>query len=240
MISEKIVVIDDDPRVIKGIKLALREYEIVDFSSGEDALTFLRRPRGISVVLLDVMMPGMNGLDVLSEIKQISRDTAVIMMTAYGTQDIAVQALRNRADDFIEKPFDIDELKEKIRGYLKEKDGVFAGRRDKNDHVERIKHFVGRNPKDVSLEYIAGELSLSSKYISRMFNRVSGVSFREYKVNARMDLAKSLLKKTSFSVNKISYELGYQNPESFMRIFKRRTKCTPLQYREKHAAKRSR
>jgi YesN/AraC family two-component response regulator len=240
MIFEKIVVIDDDHRVIKSIKLALTEYEIIDFSSGEKALEFFRRPHDVSLVLLDVMMPGMNGLNVLYEIKKLNKDITVIIMTAYGSQDIAIQALRNRADDFMEKPFTIDDLKDKIKSHLRERGDVFTAGRDQNDQVDRIKRFIDRNLSNVSLEYIAEEMCLSPKYVSRMFNKISGSSFRNYKVKMKIDLAQSLLKKTLLSINKIAYDLGYQNPESFMRIFKRMTKYTPTQYRKKYAAKNSR
>lgn len=239
MISEKIAVIDDDPRVIKSIKMALTEYEIVEFSNGEQALAYLRRPHEIGLVLLDVMMPGINGLNVLYEIKKGNRDLTVIMMTAYGSQDIAVQALRNRADDFIEKPFKMEELREKIKAHLKEKDGVFASHRDQGDHVCRIRRFIERNFSDASLGFIAGEMCLSPKYLSRMFNKLSGTSFRDYKVKVKIELAQNLLKKTSFSVTKISYDLGYQNPESFMRIFKRLTKYTPTEYRQRYGSRNS-
>ncbi len=81
MISEKIVVIDDDPRIIKSIKLAFPEYEFIDFSDGEEALTYLKKPNNINVVLLDFMMPKMDGISVLSEIKKHMSNTAVILMT---------------------------------------------------------------------------------------------------------------------------------------------------------------
>src|SRR3990167_2098322 len=80
-------------------------------------------------------------------------------------------------------------------------------------------------------------MCLSPKYVSRMFNKTHGASFRDYKVKVKLDLAKNLLKKTSFSVNKIAFDLGYQNAESFMRIFKRVSKVTPTQYRKKHGTK---
>ncbi len=233
MISEKILAVDDDARVIKSIKISLEEYEIIDFSNGEEVLEFLRKPNEINLVLLDVMMPGIDGISVLNEIKKNNSDIAVIIMTAYGSLDVAVQALRYHADDFLEKPFDVDDLRVKIRTILKNKSRFNRSSGEKNDNVERIKRFIERNHKNASLEFIASEMCLSPKYVSRMFNEKCGFSFRDYKVKVKIDVAKSLLKNSSFNINEISFKLGYQNPESFMRIFKRMSKMTPMQYRKK-------
>lgn len=233
MLSEKIVVIDDDLRVIKSIEIAFPEYEIVGFSDGEKALNYLKKPNLINLVLLDVMMPRINGLDVLKELKEKNKDIAVIMMTAFGSMDIAVQALRNHADDFIEKPFDIIELKAKVRQLLKERVLLNGDYTDRKDKVERIKKFVERNYSQSSLDHIANEMCLSSKYVSRLFNKGNGDGFRKYKLKVKIDIAKALLKNSSMMVYEISNKLGYMNPESFMRVFKRETDYTPSEYREK-------
>ena len=238
MISEKIVVIDDDARVIKSIRFILPEYEIIEFHNGPDALTYLKKPNAINVVLLDVMMPGMDGMSVLQEIKKIPKDIVVIMMTAYGSMNVAVQALRNHADDFIEKPFDVRELQEKIKLKLKESSHFHKDEGNSVDRVDRIKRFIERNYSNVSLESIASELSLSTRYVSRMFNGATGHNFRDYKLKVKLDTAMSLLRTTSFTVEEISDQLGYFNPESFMRIFKRKTNRTPSEYRKSCARKK--
>ena len=240
MISEKIVVIDDDPRIIKIIKLSFPEYEIIEFNNGEDALTYLRKPNDINIVLLDFMMPGMDGISVLSEIKKFMSNVGVIFMTGYGSKDVVLDALRNHADDFVEKPIQMPELKEKIHSILREKLHSQNLRKDKNNQVGRIKHFIERNCNNVNLEYIADEMCLSPKYVSRFFNQNNELSYRDYRLQIKMDRAKSLLTTTHLDVCEIAIELGYQNPESFMRIFKRMTKMTPTQYRKKNSKKRIR
>ena len=231
MLSEKIVVIDDDPKVIKSIKMILTGYEILDFQQAQQALDYLRQPHVINLVIVDVMMPGVDGLMALEEIKRIDQKIAVIMMSAYATKDIAIQALQAHADDFIEKPFSREELQEKVRRLLREK---LPKKQTSQaaERIERIKRFVNRNCQNATLEFIAREMCLSPKYISRIFNKKSGISFREYKLNVQMEKAKSLLQEADLNVNEISLELGYQNAESFMRIFKRLNKMTPSQYRE--------
>ncbi|MCK5178716.1 MAG: response regulator transcription factor [Candidatus Omnitrophica bacterium] len=240
MISEKIVVIDDDPRIIKSVKLAFPEYEFIDFSDGEEALAYLRTPNNINVVLVDFMMPKMDGISVLSEIKKGMDHIGVILMTGYGSKDVILDALRNHADDFIEKPIQMPELKEKLRFFLKERLHAQNLRKDKNNQVDRIKRFIERNCNNVKLDFIADEMCLSPKYVSRFFNQNNELNYREYRLQVKMDRAKSFLTKTHLNVCEIAIELGYQNPESFMRIFKRMTKMTPTQYRKKNGNKRIR
>ncbi len=233
MISDRIVVIDDDPRVIKSIKLVLRKYEIKEFLDSEKALAFFKKPRDIKIVLLDVMMPGIDGLSLLSEIKRYNKDISVIIMTGYGTKEIILDALRSHADDFIEKPFNFEDLIERIDRLLQEKRYSFKEREDDKGKIDKIKSFIRRNYQQATLDIIAEEMCMSSKYLSRMFKRKNGDSFRDFKLKIKIAEAKAMLKDTSFNVSEIALKLGYKNPESFMRIFKRITNCTPLEYRAK-------
>jgi len=233
MISEKILIIDDDIRVIKSLKLILNKYELVEFTNGYEAIEFLKKPRDISLVLLDVMMPEVDGLSVLKEIKKIKGDLAVIMMTAYGSKDIAVEALRYRADDFVEKPFDPSEISEKINKILQERFLLNKNASFKDYRIDKIKSFIKRNFTNASLPFIAEEMCLSPKYLSRMFKDQTGNSFRNYLLEVKMEEGKSLLKNTALSIDEIAYKLGYQNPESFMRLFKKLESFTPTEYRRK-------
>lgn len=231
MISEKIVVIDNDQRIIKSIRLGLSEYEIIGFTDPKAGMDFLRRPNSADLVILDYRMPKIDGISVLVELKEKRKNIIVIMMTAYGTKDIILQSLRHRADEFIEKPFIMTELKLKIFDLLQARAYRENARRDKNNQVERMKRFIERNYDTVSLDFIAEEMRLSPQYISRLFNDKNDLNYREYKLKVKMDKAKELLLSTHRTVSEIAVELGYQNPEAFMRMFKQMNNTTPARYR---------
>jgi len=238
MFLDRIIVVDDDPQMISSIKRILNEYEILGFQNGEDAINYLKKLNEVNLVLLDVFMRGMDGMSVLSEIKKIDKDKPVIIMTAYGSMDLAIQALRYHADDFIEKPLDINELKDRVRKLLKEKFYMNKYTMSNMDKIDRVKRFVQKNYSNISLGCIADEMRLSTKYISSMFKERNKSSFRYYKLSIRIDKAKALLEDSSYNVSQIAYQMGYQNPESFMRIFKKVTKYTPSQYRKKFQHKK--
>ncbi len=110
----KILIVDDDQQMRKAMDIAIKRfgYQTVLALNGKDALR--RIDESIDVVISDIKMPGMNGVDLLKEIKKLFVSLPVILITAYGTVQLAVKALKLGASDFILKPFDNKILKEAI------------------------------------------------------------------------------------------------------------------------------
>jgi len=103
----RILVVDDEMIVREALSNYLREdgYEAVAVETGEEALKMVEGERW-NVLFVDLKMPGMDGLEVLREVKKITSDVPVIIITAYATIDSAVQAMKDGAYDYIVKPFD--------------------------------------------------------------------------------------------------------------------------------------
>src|SRR3954467_15413312 len=100
-----VLVVDDEPGIVDSLqKVFEREgLRVLTAGVGADALEILRR-EPVSVVLTDLMMPGMSGLDLLKASRSVSPETETILMTAYGTVENAVEAMRQGAYDFGTKP----------------------------------------------------------------------------------------------------------------------------------------
>lgn len=107
------LVVDDDPDVRKALVLAFApHYTVLEASSGADALAMLAEtPR---LMLLDMSMPGMTGLEVLTAARETVAGMTVIMLTAENDIDLAKKALELGAAEYITKPFDWDQLKERV------------------------------------------------------------------------------------------------------------------------------
>jgi len=107
----KVLVVDDEPAITVALAKRLRRdgYECVTAGSGEEALKRLATEE-LDLVITDVRMPGMSGIELLKEIKRRDADIQVIMMTAYSDIDFAIEALRHKADDYLLKPFNLTEL----------------------------------------------------------------------------------------------------------------------------------
>jgi two-component system, response regulator YesN len=172
---------------------------------------------------------------VLKKIKEKYPDLSVIILTGYSTKDIAVDALKGRADDFIEKPVDVNKTRQSIENLLINKH-LSKGSDDQGikGKMEKITTFITRNShKKIMLDDVAKFIFLSPKYLSRVFKEELGVGFKEYVLKVKMEDAKKILINSEETINEISYKYGYKNTESFIKIFKKETGLTPTEYREK-------
>ena len=109
-----ILVVDDDKSIRYSLKRMLEEkYSILTAQNGEEALDRIKESSP-DLIIMDIKMPGRNGIDVLKDIKTIDPKSLVIMMTAYGTTETAIEAMKFGAFDYILKPFPILQMKELV------------------------------------------------------------------------------------------------------------------------------
>ena len=112
MSASTVLIVDDERTLARSIKAFLIDsgYEAEVAASGEEALELVERMRP-DVIFADVRLPGMNGIELLRRIREFDAAVPVIMMTAYGTIEGAVEAVKLGAFDYLKKPVDLDELK---------------------------------------------------------------------------------------------------------------------------------
>ncbi|MCA9522329.1 MAG: sigma-54-dependent Fis family transcriptional regulator [Myxococcales bacterium] len=134
-----LLIVDDDRANLSSLQKVFERERIqtICVESAEAALDQIRRNR-IDVVLADVMMPGMNGIDLLKATKTLSPESEVILMTAYGTVEIAVQAMKEGAYDFVTKPFKRIQIVKGVRRAL-EKQNLIVENRTLREELERIR-----------------------------------------------------------------------------------------------------
>ncbi|SFQ98289.1 response regulator [Desulfoscipio geothermicus] len=118
-----LLVVDDQAGVRRLICEALLDegYLVDQAASGKEALEKIKR-KEFDLILLDIKMPNMNGLETLDEIKKIDKSATVVMMTAYGELEIMEAAGRKGAGGHICKPFDLDDLRRLVRDHLPQDD----------------------------------------------------------------------------------------------------------------------
>src|SRR5204862_156313 len=114
-----ILVVDDEPSMREMLRIVLRRdgYDVVIAENGRDAIEQLRK-NNIDLLLSDIKMPDVTGVEVLRAAKDINRDIVAFMMTAFASTSTAVEAMRLGAVDYFTKPFSMDELRLKIRQHL--------------------------------------------------------------------------------------------------------------------------
>ena len=141
--SYTILLVDDDVDFRYEFRDLFDNYKILEAGSGEEALTIIRKPNEIDLVVLDVALPGQKGTRILKEIKEINPHLGVIILTGHSTKDVAIEAIKGKADDFIEKPLNIEKAREIIFTLL-EKKGITENMNaiDMKDKIERVKQFT--------------------------------------------------------------------------------------------------
>ena len=122
----KILVVDDEALLVKGIRFNLQNegYEVITGSDGLEAVQAVQTQHP-DLVVLDVMMPNMDGLSACAKIREFS-DVPIIMLTAKGETDDKVAGLKNGADDYVTKPFEMKEVLARIEAVLRRTSGAAA------------------------------------------------------------------------------------------------------------------
>ena len=150
MAQQKILVVDDEKSMCEFLEIMLKKdgYDVKSTTSGEEALDLLDKNL-YSMVLTDVKMPGVNGFEVLRKTKEVSPDTVVIMITAYGSPEGAVTAIKEGAYDYVTKPFRVEEVKLTIKKSLERSNLIRENIRLRQAVEERYKfwNLIGKSPK---------------------------------------------------------------------------------------------
>ena len=125
MTAKRILLVDDEPNVVKSCArmLELEGFTVEGITSGAQAVDRYRE-QSFDLVLTDLKMPDVNGLDVLTAVREINPGAAVVIFTAYGTKESVVEALRLGAREFLEKPLDTKSLIATVRSILEQENGA--------------------------------------------------------------------------------------------------------------------
>src|SRR3990170_852760 len=118
---ERILIVEDDPQMRQGLAEMLGDvgYKVTAVGSGSEAIAKIKKQE-FDVVLTDLVMPNVSGIEVLKEIKRHRPEIHVIMITAFATIESAVQAMKEGASDYVSKPFKIDEVQITIKRVIEE------------------------------------------------------------------------------------------------------------------------
>lgn len=144
----KILVVDDEVKMRRVLQMMLQKegYEIITVKDGRGALQKVEK-ENFDLVLTDVKMPGLSGMDLLKRIRESDEEMPVIMITAYGTVETAVKAMKEGAYDYLLKPFEKDEMKIIVANALKMKILVRENRylREKLEEEYKLDNIIGKS-----------------------------------------------------------------------------------------------
>jgi len=139
--GERVLLVDDDEDFldIMSERMAARDMEVVTATSAEDALEKIEK-ESFDAIILDFMMPGMDGLETLKEIKSKKPELQIILLTGYATIEKGVEAIKLGAMDVVEKPADLEVLTQKVKKAEARK-AVIVEKRTEERIKDILKHF---------------------------------------------------------------------------------------------------
>ncbi len=238
----KIMVVEDSLLLQQYLQLILQDdYTIIVAENGKDALEKLQLNRDCNLVLSDLMMPIMDGYQLLTELKsnELTRSLPVVMLTARAEVDDRLKALRIGIDDYLTKPFDESELKIRIKNLLDN----FAIRRQVNqesaietqirpsvskvdqDWLEKFESYIQQHYADEGLNVseVAEYFAMSESTLLRQLKRLVGVSPMQYIQEVRLNQARIFLEIGQYdTITKVALKVGYKDARTFSRSFKGR------------------
>lgn len=250
-----ILVVEDDPDINAYLQKELKpNFRILAAGNGAAAVDILAK-ENVSLVISDVMMPEMNGYELC---KRIKSDIAfshipVILLTALSDDKQRMYGIASGADEFIQKPFHIEELKLRIVRLLEERarlrnaftqelrspaaSDLKIGKTESMDDVFMRKFMAlieeSYPDSDFSIEKASDMLGLSRVHLYRKVKELTGVTPTDFLRNYRLKRAAALLREKGRNVNEVAYATGFSSPPYFSKCFKAAYTVTPTEYQEK-------
>jgi len=148
--TARILIVDDERTIRESLELLLNEekFETQTASNGRDALNILQQT-SFDILITDLKMPEMDGLTLVRKCQTLCPDTSIIIITAYGSLDSAIEALRSGAFDYILKPFDLEDVLLKIRRLVRQKELIRENQALRREIQEKFNfsNIVGQSPQ---------------------------------------------------------------------------------------------
>lgn len=248
------IIIDDEAWIREGLSEHIRWNELGielagSFEDGDEAARSIKENR-VDIIMTDIRMPNMTGLEFLAELRRMEREreeirpSKVIIMSGFDDFKYAQEALRLGASDYLLKPSEVEEIEEvllKVKAECEQdRQRSPEGQKSREDLDEPAGYLVkkalkltnDRFTEDLQLAQLAEELFITPNYLSRLFKLETGKSFSDYLSLKRLEKARELLKDSTLKIYQVGEAVGYPNPRYFSEWFQKQTDMTPSDYRK--------
>ena len=244
----KLLLVEDNEEVRNYLRKNLQEkYNIIEASNGK--LGFQQAKKELpALIISDIMMPEMDGFEFCEKIKSeiITSHIPVILLTARATREDRVEGLKIGADDYLPKPFDLEELFVRIenliqlRKDLKQrflKEALFgidkiSSLPPEKELIEKITQVINQNidNEDYTIDDFAKDIAMSRTQLFRKIKDWTNLTPHEFIQLCRLKKAAEILKDKSFNVTEVAFTVGFKTASHFIRSFKRQFGKTPKEY----------
>ena len=250
------ILIAEDEKMVRSVLVNLIPWKslgvdkVFEVTNGLEALQAAKAIHP-DIILSDIRMPKMTGIDFAAKYKEIDPDCRLIFLSAYTDKEYYKSAIHLRVVGYIEKPVQPDEVIRVVSIAVSE---IRASRKNSPDipYVDGEPALGGAAEDFASLslagkavqcvennymnealniEFIASELYLSPNYLSAIFKKEMGVTVNQFITNVRLKHSRELLADRTMQLKDIALQVGYQDSNYFAKVFKAKTGMTPTEYR---------
>lgn len=225
--------------------------DIFESKNGREALEVFEREQP-QIAILDIEMPGINGLEVARKIRESGKDCAILFLTGFDKFSYAKQAISVRALEYLLKPYNEQELiyaveeamqhasrfSKQANRHDQAAEGISQAREEGNESLrlslirEDIRTYIGKNYReDISMQSAAQAMGYSEAYFCKLFKQCFRVNFSAYLNEYRIEKAKAMMADPRVNIKDVGLACGYSDSNYFARVFKRITGQTPSDYR---------
>ncbi len=235
----KVLIASDDALELEALKIIIykkiKNVSIVGLACNGDEVISMNTNLNPDIIFLDTMLPGKDGFEVTKIIKKNYKEKIIVLMSIYDNFESLQRALKVKADDYLLKPIKPEKVIEILSDYLKNNECMLLDENLSNEYkLNQTLNYIEKNfKKNITLKEVAEYMNYSTTYFSKSFKKYVGVNFNKYITQIRVQEAKRVLRETNISINDLAFDMGYNEPNYFCKVFKKEEGITPSEYREK-------
>lgn len=238
----KILIVDDEDSIRNGIANYIRLHtnridKIFTACNGQEAIDIILKHHP-DLMLLDVQMPGKDGMEVMREAKEAQILPVTIILSGYDEFKYAQTALKYGVKEYVLKPCRSTEILRLVNNALdeiagKEETPGDTGKRTDNYLVNRAAEYIDEHySENLTLGKAAQELEVSTSYLSFLFSRKMDCCFVDYLNEVRIEHAASYLKQNRLKIYEIAFKVGFRDEKYFSKVFKKVKGMSPAQFKK--------
>ncbi len=244
-----ILIVDDNNDLREFLAEALSQnYNIYTAKDGEEGYkTALEKD--LEIIVSDIMMPNVNGIELCKQLKNNLHTShlPIILLTAKGQDEDFIEGLETGADDYISKPFSLAILQAKINSLVENRKKLKRMFQNSTDNLEaetittnsidesfleKVNQVIAENYTNPSfdIDSFASKMYVSRSLLYKKLKALTNVSPNEYVNIYRLKKSVELLKNTNMQISEVAFQIGFNDPKYFSRVFKKFYKCSPSAY----------